>query len=211
MIIAFDEFEVIEDLINNKQIPQEFMGVLRGWVQMSPNLAFAFAGLHTLEEMTADYFQPFYASVIPIHIGFLNRAATRQILANPVDLSSSNDSDFLLDYTPKALDRVYELTYGQPYLIQLIGFHLVRLYNDYVFEKGQTRDPRFTIEDVNSVINAEFFQRGRYYFEGVWGQAARDATQQQIILKVLAPHPQGLTKEALMTVVEMDEKSFRSD
>ena len=41
-------------------------------------IAFAFAGLHTLEEMTADYFAPFFASILPVRVGFLDRRATHQ-------------------------------------------------------------------------------------------------------------------------------------
>ncbi|ARV58842.1 hypothetical protein BZZ01_09510 [Nostocales cyanobacterium HT-58-2] len=59
------------------------MGYLRGLAHKSSKIAFALAGLHTLEEMTADYFQPFYASVIPIKVGFIKAGATHQILANP--------------------------------------------------------------------------------------------------------------------------------
>ncbi|NEP75630.1 MAG: ATP-binding protein [Okeania sp. SIO2G4] len=51
LIIALDEFEEIENLINAQQLPPNFMAVLRGFVQMSPKIAFAFAGLHALEEM----------------------------------------------------------------------------------------------------------------------------------------------------------------
>jgi AAA+ ATPase superfamily predicted ATPase len=193
LIVALDEFEKIEELIEAEKIPKDFMGYLRGLVQMSSKVAFAFAGLHTLEEMTADYFQPFFASVIPIHVGFLQPGATRQILANP-------DEDFPLDYTPEALDQIYALTAGQPYLVQLVGFQLVRRYNDFVFEQGRSRDPVFTVEDVEAVINdPEFFKRGRYYFDGVWGQAARSASGQQAILKALAPHPQGLSIDELRT------------
>jgi AAA+ ATPase superfamily predicted ATPase len=191
LIIALDEFEKIEELIEAGRIPQDFMGYLRSLVQMSSKVAFAFAGLHTLEEMTADYFQPFFASIIPIHVGFQERAATRQILANP-------DDDFLLDYTPEALDEIYALTSGQPYLVQLLGFQLVRRYNDFVFEQGRSRNPVFTVEDVAAVINdSEFFKRGRYYFDGVWGQAMRGADGQQAIIQVLAPHPEGLSLDAL--------------
>jgi hypothetical protein len=193
LIVALDEFEKIEELIEAEKIPKDFMGYLRGLVQMSSKLAFAFAGLHTLEEMTADYFQPFFASVIPIHVGFLQAGATRQILANP-------DEDFPLDYTPETLDQIYALTAGQPYLVQLVGFQLVRRYNDFVFEQGRPRDPVFTVEDVEAVINdPEFFKRGRYYFDGVWGQAARGASGQQAILKALAPHPEGLSLDELRT------------
>ncbi|WP_427159221.1 AAA family ATPase [Aliinostoc sp. HNIBRCY26] len=191
LIIALDEFEKIEELIEAGKIPPDFMGYLRGLVQMSSKVAFAFAGLHTLEEMTADYFQPFFASVIPIHIKFLERAATRQILANPGE-------DFLLDYMPEALDQIYALTHGQPYLVQLVGFQLVRRYNDQVFEQGRPRDPVFTVDDVEAVINnPEFFQRGRYYFDGVWGQAAQDVEGQQEIIRVLAPHLEGLSFDVL--------------
>ncbi|HEY9821914.1 MAG TPA: ATP-binding protein, partial [Candidatus Sericytochromatia bacterium] len=134
---------------------------------------------------------------IPIHVGFLQSGATRQILANP-------DEDFPLDYTPDALDQIYALTAGQPYLVQLVGFQLVRRYNDYVFEQGRSRNPDFTVEDVEAVINdAEFFKRGRYYFDGVWGQAARGAFGQQAILRALAPHPQGLSIDELKT--QLDE------
>jgi hypothetical protein len=203
LIVALDEFEKIEELIEAEKIPKDFMGYLRGLVQMSSKVAFAFAGLHTLEEMTADYFQPFFASVIPIHVGFLQPGATRQILANP-------DEEFPLDYTPEALDQIYALTAGQPYLVQLVGFQLVRRYNDYVFEQGRPRDPVFTIEDVEAVINdPEFFKRGRYYFDGVWGQAARGASGQQAILRALAPHPEGLSIDALAQVTGMEEETLQ--
>ncbi|NEO27201.1 MAG: AAA family ATPase, partial [Kamptonema sp. SIO4C4] len=191
LIIALDEFEILETLIEAGQIPSDFLGFLRGMVQLSPKIAFAFAGLHTLEEMTADYFQPFYASVIPLHVSFLKPAATRQILANP-------DDDFPLDYTGEALDFIHNLTAGQPFLVQLVGFQLVRRYNEQVFEEGRQRDVRFTVEDVEAVINhPDFFRQGRYYFEGVWKQAADGATGQRDILQVLATEREGLTLETL--------------
>ncbi|KST68292.1 AAA family ATPase [Mastigocoleus testarum] len=203
LIIALDEFEKIEELIDAGKIPADFMGFLRGLVQMNSQIAFAFAGLHTLEEMTADYFQPFFASVIPIRVGFMSRAATRQILANP-------DPDFPLDYTPQALDKIYHLTSGQPYLVQLIGFQLVRRYNNYVFEQGRSRNPNFTPEDVETVINdSNFFRQGRYYFDGVWGQAARGVSQQQKILKALAFQPQGLSIENLVTATDIIESDLQ--
>uniref|UniRef100_UPI0026083AB3 AAA family ATPase n=1 Tax=uncultured Nostoc sp. TaxID=340711 RepID=UPI0026083AB3 len=204
LIIALDEFEKIEDLIEAKKIPIDFMGFLRGLVQMSSKVGFAFAGLHTLEEMTADYFQPFFASVIPIHVGFQERAATPQILANP------GNEDFPLDYIPEALDEIYALTHGQPYLVQLLGFQLVRRYNDFVFEQGRSRDPVFTVEDVEAVINdPEFFKRGRYYFDGVWGQAARGADGQQAIIQLLVPQPEGLSLDALAQSTGMNDADLQ--
>ncbi|MEG4489401.1 ATP-binding protein [Microcoleus sp. D2_18a_B4] len=203
LIIALDEFEKIEKLIEKGKIDSDFMEVLRGMVQMSPKIAFALAGLHTLDEMTGDYSHPFFASFINIKVSFMESAATRQILANPHE-------DFLLDYAPKALSAIYAWTAGQPYLVQLVGFQLVRRYNEQVFEMGNSRDPVFTVEDVRAVINnPEFFQRGRYYFDGVWGQAARGAPGQQEILRAIAPHPEGLDINTLAEISGMNETNLQ--
>jgi ATPase domain predominantly from Archaea len=203
LIIALDEFEKIEKLIEKGKIDSDFMEVLRGMVQMSPKIAFALAGLHTLDEMTGDYSHPFFASFINIKVSFMERAATRQILANPHE-------DFLLDYAPEALSAIYAWTTGQPYLVQLVGFQLVRRYNEQVFEMGNSRDPVFTVEDVRAVINdPEFFQRGRYYFDGVWGQAARGAPEQQDVLRAIAPHREGLDINTLAEFTGMNETNLQ--
>ncbi|VEP18465.1 ATPase (fragment) [Hyella patelloides LEGE 07179] len=231
LVIALDEFETIEELIQRGQIEPSFMSSLRGLVQMNPEkIAFAFAGLHTLEEMTADYFQPFFASVINIHVSFLNKGATKTILANPIpdipSLSTTSDTpslirgargdrnpenqEFLLDYTGEALDLIYFLTSGQPYLVQLIGFQLVRNYNDRVFEQNISHSNTFTVEDVEAVINQNFFQQGRYYFEGVWGQAAQDAPGQRDIIRALAPNSEGLSLDHLESVTGLERKTLET-
>ncbi|MEG4809608.1 ATP-binding protein [Microcoleus sp. F8-D3] len=203
LIIALDEFEKIEKLIEKGKIDSDFMEVLRGMVQMSPKIAFALAGLHTLDEMTGDYSHPFFASFINIKVSFMESAATRQILANPHE-------DFLLDYAPEALSAIYAWTAGQPYLVQLVGFQLVRRYNDQVFDMGNSRDPVFTVEDAIAVINDhEFFQRGRYYFDGVWGQAARGAPGQQEVLRAIAPHREGLDINTLAEITGMNETNLQ--
>jgi hypothetical protein len=203
LIIALDEFEKIEELIDAGKLSKEFLGFLRGMVQMSSKLAFAFAGLHTLQEMNSDYFQPFYASFIPISVAFLTRDATHQVLANP-------DPEFLLEYEPAALDHIYDLTNGQPYLTQLIGFQLVRMFNDYVFEQGKPRDRTFTIDDVRTICSGEnFFNTGINYFNGVWQQAAEGAAHQQDILKTLAPHPQGLNESELISQTNLPSETLQ--
>ncbi len=206
LIIGLDEFEKIEDLIEAGKIPQNFMEYLRTLVQMSPKIAFALAGLHTLEEMTADYFQPFFASVVPpIKVSFMTEESTAQILENP------GFEDFQLGYTPGAISKIYTLTHGQPYLVQLLGFQLVRLYNDSVFEMRHKRNPIFTLSDVEAVVsNPAFFQGGRGYFDGVWGQAVDNPTGQQDILKAIAPIPSGLTLAELATRCNATEDALET-
>ena len=204
LIIALDEFEKIEELILAGKLSPNFLGFLRGLLQEYPKIAFAFAGLHTLEEMTEDYFSPFFASILPIRIGFFSIGETRQLLANPAE-------DFTLDYTPETLNEIYRLTAGQPYLTQLIGFQLVRHYNHQLFERGQERNPIFTPEDLTTVIHhSGFFDKGRYYFTGVWSQAAQDAPGQQAVLKVLASKVEGsaqseIRRQTNLSPTEIDQ------
>ncbi|MEH2292064.1 hypothetical protein [Nostoc sp.] len=65
------------------------------------------------------------------------------------------------------------------------------------------------MEDVEAVINdPEFFKRGRYYFDGVWGQAARGADGQQTIIQVLPPHPEGLSLDVLAQSIGMNDPNL---
>jgi hypothetical protein len=80
-------------------------------------------------------------SVIQIPVSFPFLGSTRVILANP----AGENEGFPLDYTPEALDKIYALTRGHPYLVQLVGFHLVRFYNHEVFENQRPRDPRVSV------------------------------------------------------------------
>jgi hypothetical protein len=201
LIIALDEFEQLEEWIANGRLPTDILGVLRGYIQMDERIAFAFAGLHTLEEMSGDYFQPFFASVIPVKVSFLSRGAVDQVLANPPD------PEFALDYEREALDHIWELTGGQPYLVQLIGHRLVSRFNTLSFEQGKAQEPRFRRADVEAVITTDFYHQARYYFTGVWGQAQHGAPEQQTILRCLAPHPDGLPFARLCEISGLPERT----
>jgi len=203
LIVAIDEFEKIEELIEARKLDPGFMGYLRGLLQDSPKLAFAFAGLHTLQEMSADYFHHFFASVLSIKVDFFNPSTVQTLLPNAGD-------DFPLDYDFNALDLIWALTAGQPYLTQLLGFQLVRRYNDQVFERNQKRAPQFTAEDVRAVVaRKEFFNQGKQYFLGVWSQANDPmASGQHEILKTLAPHVEGMDVNLLLQDSDLDERTF---
>jgi hypothetical protein len=186
LIIALDEFEQIEALILEQKISPDFLEFLRGILQQSPKVAFVFAGLHTLEEMHEDFFRPLFGSMVSVHVGFLDRGATHQLLANPVD-------GFSLSYSPEALDRIYALTAGQPYLVQHFGFQLVRRFNRQGSEYVD-QSTIFDLPDIEAVLeDASLFHEGRYYFTGVWNQASQDAPGQHTILNILASFPEGLT------------------
>ena len=181
LILAIDEFEEIENAISAGQLDEELLDYIRGVIHDEPWLILILAGLHTLREMTQDYWNPLFASVRPLKVSFLSRGMTAELLGNP-------GPDFPLGFSQASIDRVYELVAGQPYLTQLIGYRLVRAYNQAVFEDGTAREPNFTPADIDAVIaDDDFYQTGSYYFKGIWSQAEGSEPDGQIqLLKTLA-------------------------
>lgn len=192
LVLTIDEFELIEKAIADGHVDPEFLDFLRGAIHSEPWLIIALAGLHTLEEMTADYWNPLFASVTPIRVSFFNRTATSNLFANLGD-------DFPLKFTNAVVDKIFELAQGQPYLTQLIAYSLVREYNQTRFVFGEFRSPDFSAEDVVQVTKStDFYDQGSYYFNGVWVQAEKSAPYGQVnILTLLAKNDKPLTLKDL--------------
>jgi len=180
-IVTVDEFEKIEQQIAEGQLEPRLLDFWRGLIQTYPWFVMAFAGLHTLQEMTRDYWHPLFGSVTPIPVSFLGHDAAWRLITQPTP-------DFSLDYDQEAVERIITLTHGQPYLAQLIGHGLVTRFNRQTFEEGKERGRRFSLTDVEAVVNApEFYRDGDAYFTGVWQQAeASNPPGQTVVLRVLA-------------------------
>lgn len=204
-IVTLDEFEIIEQRIQTGKFNPDLLDYLRGVITDHPWLTLAFAGLHTLQEMTADYWNPLFGSVETIPVSFLSEQAARRLLTAPTP-------DFAVDYDEEALTEIYRLTLGQPYLTQLIGHSLITRLNRQIFEEQIERDARFTLSDVEAVIaHRDFYHTGNLYFKGVWGQAEADPPGQQAVLIALAAGPasaarlasqSGLSPEAALAALK---------
>lgn len=184
VIITIDEFEIIERLIENGQIDSRLLDFWRSLIQTYSWFVMVFAGLHTLHEMTHDYWNPLFGSVQFIPVTYLSQKATELLIAKP-------SPDFDLEYTPEAISLIYSLTYGQPYLVQLICHNLVTYFNRERFEQGIYRGTSLTTEDVETITHTpEFYRDGDAYFYGIWEQAKEVHGQEQLqILQVLSRQP----------------------
>ncbi len=193
-LVTIDEFELLEEQIDQGRVDPQLLSVFRGVVQTYPWLVMALAGLHRLEELRHDYWNPLFGSVSAIEVSFLSEAAARTLITAPTP-------DFPLDYDAKAIARIYELTHGQPYLIQLICHSLVSRYNRMLSEEPVPPLRRFYLQDVEAVVSfAELFTDGLRYFQGVWDHAARSQPAgQAIVLSVLATHSDGLSSDDLLS------------
>ncbi len=191
-LIMIDEFELLEEAIDEGRLEAHVLDFWRGLIQTYPWFVMVFAGLHTLQEMTKDYWNPLFGSVTTIPVSFLTEGAARQLIIQP-------NPDFPLDYDADAIEEIICLTNGQPYLIQLICRDLVTRFNRQTFEEGIEREKRFTIRDVDAIINApDFFRHGNAYFTGVWAQAKSSTiAEQTTILRTIAPSEVGLSVEMI--------------
>jgi hypothetical protein len=188
-IITIDEFELIEQLIEQKRLEPRLLDFWRGLIQTYPWFVLAFAGLHTLQEMTQNYWNPLFGSVTAIPVSFLSLKAAERLITQP-------SPDFNLDYDADAIEEIIQLTNGQPYLVQLIGHTLVTRFNRQMFEEGIERERRFTLADVQAVINTpEFYRDGNAYFNGVWVQAENsEPAGQTAILEALCHEALSITE-----------------
>ena len=192
-IIAIDEFELIEELIEEKLLDRELLGFWRYLIYTYKWFIIAFAGLHTLKEMTEDYWNPLY-TIKTIPVSFLSEAAAKLLIEQP-------SPDFDIDYAPNAVERIIKLTNGQPYLVQLVGHILVSRFNYQTSDEESERERRFTVVDVETAIDSpEFYQDGNAYFNGVWVQAENSEPAGQIaILKALSHTGLSFTEIAVRT------------
>jgi hypothetical protein len=197
-IIALDEFELLEQRIHEGRLDRELLTYLRSLINTYPWFILALAGLHSLQEMTHDYWSPLFGNVTPIPVSFLSRNAATNLITNPTD-------DFPIDYDPDAIAEIYSLTGGQPYLIQLICHNLISRYNHQRFEDNIDIEPRFSLTDVNTIIDSPtFFSQGHAYFSGIWSQASEQhGPTQHAILRALS-QPQTLEVELLREVQLLD-------
>lgn len=200
--IAVDEFESIEQQIDEGRISADLLGACRAAFQRHPWFVMVFAGLHRLEELRADYWNPLFGSVTAIEVDFLSPLAARKLITSP-------SPDFQIDYDKEAIDSIIALTHGQPYLIQLICHSLVSRYNQQVVETEALVPPprRFSRADVDAVVGAPaLFLDGTAYFRGVWSQAGQGPPGQTAVLRALAPAAAGLPLSVLGTATGLDEE-----
>ena len=179
-IVTMDEFEIIEEMINEQKLNKELFQFWRGIFQSYQWLIMAFAGLHSLQEMTYDYWQPLYSSVESIGVSFLDSQASAQLIMNPVPIK----------YTDEVVQEIIKLTNGQAYLIQRICHNLVSQFNQR-FQSQKPKNYTFTKEDIDFIVNSqELFSDGLGYFEGIWIQARDSEPNGQLdILRQLCYQP----------------------
>ncbi len=197
LIISMDEFEVVEQAISEGRIDSGIYDWIRANTQKREWLTFILGGLHTLEEMSRDYATAFYGQTKNLKVSYLTEDDAFYLMTQPVP-------DFSLDVDPPLQKELYRLTFGQPYLLQNICWHLVNNWNRR-FLKTRDEIPRLLqLQDLEAVITRDFFNETDYYFHGVYNHAN---PHEQQAMKLLAQNPEPLSTNALVQSMNLDSQA----
>lgn len=152
ILLVFDEFEAFEHLVNDGILPTTFFTYLRHLMQHSEGLAFLFVGTRRLEEMSADYWSILFNIALYERINYLSYRSATRLITEPVSPQ--------LVYDDLALDKIWRVTAGHPYFLQLVCYTLVKQAND-------NQNAYITISDVNAGLD-EMLNLGEVHFAYIW-------------------------------------------
>ncbi len=191
LILAIDEFEIVQDGIDRGRIEPEVLSYLRSRIQEHHWLALIFAGLHTLDELGRDYRSVFYGQAEHIRVSYLSEA-------DAVDLIAKPHPDFALEYAPELRAELYRLTYGQPYLLQRLCWELVERWNERFLKQGESTPRELALDELPPILTPDFYHSAGYYFDGVWNNITED---ERAVLRVMAAREALWTRDELAAVL----------
>jgi hypothetical protein len=156
LLIMFDEFEELENAVQRGHLEPSIFGFLRHLIQHSPNLSMIFCGTHRLEQLTSDYWNVLFNISLYQHIAFLDKAEALRLIQEPV-------TPYEMRYDDLALEKIWRVTAGHPYFLQLLCHSLVNLHN-------RTQCNYVTIADVNAALD-EILATGEAHFVYLWTES----------------------------------------
>lgn len=157
LLILFDEFEELEAAVRRGSLEPSIFGFLRHLIQHSANLSVIFCGTHRLEELASDYWNVLFNISLYRHIAYLERAEAERLIREPV-------ADYGMRYDDLALDKMWRVTAGHPYFLQLLCHSLVNRHN-------QTQRNYLTVAEVNAALD-DILASGEAHFMYLWNESS---------------------------------------
>lgn len=105
--------------------------------------------------------------------------------------------EFIPLFAPEAVEHIYELTNGQPYLVQLIAHGVVDRMNQ-TLDKDEKLEPVFLVEDVDAVVEGDAFgQFSGAYFATLFRKLETLKPGSTTILRTIAQDEDGISDAAI--------------
>lgn len=160
VLLLLDEFEELEASVQRGSLDASIFAFLRHLVQHAPDLSVIFCGTHRLEELTADYWSVLFNISLYRHIAYLERAEATRLIQEPV-------AEYGMRYDDLALDKMWRVTAGHPYFLQLLCHSLVNQHNLSGRQAGKAQRNYVTVADVNAALD-EILASGEAHFVYLW-------------------------------------------
>jgi hypothetical protein len=187
-LLMLDEFEVLATAMENGRFDENtILGMLRHLIQHRPRFKVLFAGSHTLDEF--QRWSSYLINVQLVHIGYLSQAETNQLVEQPVQ-------DFALRYQPAASRRVWELTAGHPFLVQLLCAEVVALKN----EQPPAVRRLATVADVETAVPAAL-SHGSFFFADIEQNQVNNVGREILRLLAQADEGQAVPRQRLVDYI----------
>ncbi|MCC6972774.1 MAG: AAA family ATPase [Anaerolineae bacterium] len=168
LLILFDEFEELETAVRRGTLDASIFGFLRHLIQHHANTSVIFCGTHRLEELGSDYWSVLFNLSLYRDIGLLAHTEAIRLVQEPVAL-------YGMRYDDLALEKIWRVTAGHPYFLQLLCHSLVNRHN-------RTQRSYITVADVNAALD-EILAAGEAHFVYLWAEAT---PQERLALTALS-------------------------
>lgn len=163
ILLAFDEYEGLEESIAGGDISKNVRGKLRNIIQHRQRIVVLVSGSHRFEELTGVNWASYLINTRTLELSFLDEQAARELLTEPVPQ---------LRYEDGVLEEILRLTHCQPYLLQAVASELVNHLN----ELQKTIAAR---ADLDAAVNKVLTSAGAY-FANTWRED-NSATEQTVL------------------------------
>ncbi len=152
IVLLFDEFEHLQDLIHDKRQTDGILLFLRDLMQHTPRLSFVFAGTQRLQEMASEYQSIMFNIAHTIPLRALSRENSDRLVIEPVE--------GMLEYESGAPDFIYQLTRGHPFFTQLLCYEIVE-------RQKRNQKSYTTLTDVEDAARA-VVETGQSHFDYIF-------------------------------------------
>jgi energy-coupling factor transporter ATP-binding protein EcfA2 len=137
LLLALDEYEYLDRKIGEGVFTEDLLAVFRESIQTHRNITWAFAGSHSIDELTNAPWTSYLVSARTLEVPPFEPAETRLLLTEPLQRSSlwSGMEKERPRFEPGfwgdgGIERIQAETGGWPHLVQLVAETVIDLLND---------------------------------------------------------------------------------
>ncbi|MBI3271181.1 MAG: hypothetical protein HYZ53_19410 [Planctomycetes bacterium] len=188
LLLNLDEYEKLGKAIAEGRLDKRFLQLVRSLSQSRPRLVFLLSGAHGFDELDPIWSDNFIHAHL-LRVGHLNREETVELITRPAD-------DFPDVYDADAVEGIWTLAAGHPFLTQLLCQTVIRRAN----EDSLKRVPRSLVTAVAAEIVTEEVVP---YFHDLWAKELTDAAR-TVLVGVAEQNGVGASRSLLESKVGAD-------